>query len=105
MDKDKPKNRMQKKQNYFGEKYGNRKNIRERLNALKTWKKNYKGSEKAMRLKYNWNRSEQHLKKYRIGKIDAMIAHVDSGKKKFTSIFERVDLETNRCLEEARIPE
>ena len=42
-------NQMQRKQNYFGVKYGNGKSRTERPNGLITWKKNCKESEKAQR--------------------------------------------------------
>ena len=47
-----------------------------------------------MNLKWTYilNRSEQHLKKYRIEKRQAMIAYTDSDFKKFLSIHDRLAL-------------
>ena len=45
------------------------------------------------------------LKMYRIGKRQAMMAYMESGFKKFTSIHSRLALEMDRHLEETNIPE
>ena len=44
------------------------------------------------------------LKKYRIGKFQAMMAYMDSGFKKITFIHERQALQMSRCLEQINIP-
>ena len=45
------------------------------------------------------------LKKYQIGKHQAMMAFMDSGFKNFISIHKRLAIEMNRCLEEIDIYE
>ena len=71
-------NQMQRKQNNFGIKYGNGKNITEKQNGLTTWEKSYKNWKKALRRKYTSIPSEQHSKKYQIRKCQAMMAYMDS---------------------------
>ena len=48
---------------------------------------------------------EQHYKKYKIGKRQAMMVYMDTGFKIFTTIHDRRAIEMNRCLQEADIPE
>ena len=45
------------------------------------------------------------LKKYQIGKRQAMIASIDTSLKKLTSIYDRLAIEMNRYREETEIPE
>ena len=49
--------------------------------------------------------SEQHSKGYQIEKHLTIMAYMDTGSKKSTSIHDRLAIEMNRCLEETDIPE
>ena len=72
---------MIRKQNNFGAKYGNEKNITEKLNEKATQEKNEKDSKKERRRKYTSINFEQHSKKYQIGKLQAMMVFMDTGLK------------------------
>ena len=69
---------MQRKQNNFGRKYGNGKKIIERLKGLITWKNVEKNLKKVSWQICAWTRYEQHLRKYQIGKFQAMMVFMDS---------------------------
>ena len=45
------------------------------------------------------------LQKYQTGKHQALMANMNSGKKLFNTIHERLAIETNRCLQETDISE
>ena len=66
---------------------------------------NFKNFKKVRRWKYSRIHSEQHSKKYQIGKRLTMIAYMDDGLKKFSSIHHRMVLKMNRWLEEPDISE
>ena len=55
---------------------------------------------KERRQKYSSIHSEQLSKKFQIGKRQAIMAYMDTGFKKFTSIHDRMVIEMNRCSEE-----
>ena len=57
------KKRIQRMLNIFGVKYGNIKEIKERLNGWRTWKKKLQGLEEGPGWTYSWNRSEQLSRK------------------------------------------
>ena len=59
---------------------------------------------KAQKRKYTSIYSEQHSKMYQIGKHKDIMAYIDSGFKKFTSIHDTLAIKMNRYLEESNIP-
>ena len=55
--------------------------------------------------RFTQSNTKKKKKKYQIGKLQVMMASMDSDLKKFTSILDRLTLEMNRCLEAADMPE
>ncbi len=96
-------NRMTRKQNNLGARYGNENNIIEKPNRSSKWEKSYRDSTKIQRRKYTLISSEQHSKKYQTRKSRGHDGIHGFGFKKFTSIHDKLAIEMKRFFEETDI--
>ena len=98
-------NRMQKKPNDFGLKYGDKRKHNEKAEWINNIERKLQRLEEGLKAEIHIDLLKTTLKRYQIEKTPGYDGIHGFWFKKFTSIHDRLALEMNKCLQTAHVPE